>query len=233
MVSSALSQAIGHRQAHVRKLMGLTQQEMADKLEVPYRTLGDNERGFSIPGGRVLAAFSALGVSVDYLLTGNGQPFQPGTDSEALNLAEQEGTIRIPIATFEPVDTFDSFIVDSTERRFRSKISISDEIARAALDSSDLGPPEALKLASFIDVSRDRMVFFDASVKAVEGDGDYLVRQKEGWSVEFIQSVTDSMLAVMHTREPSKVKTIISPNEIIVGGKITSVLRSIRGSDIQ
>lgn len=204
--------------------MGLTQHEMAERIEVPYRTLGDNERGLSIPGGRVLAAYSGLGVSVDFILTGEGKPFRSDGDNEALSLAEHEGNVRIPIATFEPVDDLESYIVDGTERRLRSKLSVSHQVARAMMAGANLGPPEAMRLASFLDVAKNRMVMFDASVESVNEDAEYLVKIDELIEVHRVQPVSTDTLAVMNIHDPSRVERIVEGGALSVRGRVVAAL---------
>lgn len=56
----------------VRTKLSLTQREMAEAVNVKYRSWQDYETGKSIPGGKVLAGLAALGINTNWLLTGSG-----------------------------------------------------------------------------------------------------------------------------------------------------------------
>lgn len=70
--------AIGKRLEEARKMLTLKQGELADSLEIKQGSLSDFERGRSLPSPRVLASLSNLGVNLNWLLTGAGEPIEDG-----------------------------------------------------------------------------------------------------------------------------------------------------------
>ena len=55
-----------------REHLGLSQQELADKLGGSKRGLQDNEARNRVPGGEVIYGFVLLGINANWLLTGEG-----------------------------------------------------------------------------------------------------------------------------------------------------------------
>ncbi|WP_420996203.1 helix-turn-helix domain-containing protein [Cupriavidus sp. 30B13] len=63
---------VAARLKEARQFLGLSQQKLADKFGISKPGLQGNEAGKSMPGGDLLACYSSLGISVDWLLTGKG-----------------------------------------------------------------------------------------------------------------------------------------------------------------
>ena len=67
---------IGERIKQVRKEAGMTQQQLAQRLGIPYQSIGQWERGIRKPKIETLQAIAdAIGVSLDYLLGNVTDPF--------------------------------------------------------------------------------------------------------------------------------------------------------------
>lgn len=64
----------------IRSQLGFTQKEMAERVNVKYRSWQDYENGKSVPGGKVLGGIALLGVNTNWLLTGEG-PMRVAADS--------------------------------------------------------------------------------------------------------------------------------------------------------
>ncbi|VAX06686.1 hypothetical protein MNBD_ALPHA03-2002 [hydrothermal vent metagenome] len=110
---------ISDRLKSVRTQRALTQHQMAEVLGVPYRTLQDNERGRVQPGATTLAAYAAVGVDLNWLVTGlehsqlapmaqpvnelqikkhsvmTMKPFLNGTISTANKLIQPDGKVAV------------------------------------------------------------------------------------------------------------------------------------------
>jgi transcriptional regulator with XRE-family HTH domain len=63
---------VGMRLKEARNRLGLSQQSMAEKIGSSKTGIQANEGGSNLPGAAVLASMYRLGVSVDWLLSGNG-----------------------------------------------------------------------------------------------------------------------------------------------------------------
>ncbi len=72
---------------HLRKKLGLSQEQLAEQLGVSRQSVSKWESGTSLPDvDKVVAMSSLFGVSTDYLLT----------SSEEKNISQQEDTVEIP-----------------------------------------------------------------------------------------------------------------------------------------
>lgn len=103
------------RLKQLRKTLGLTQQEFADKLKVPRNTIGGYEVGKSNPSdGAVNNICNIFNVNEDWLRTGNGEMF-------------------IELTRDEQIENFVGDVLKSEEDSFKKKfISML-----SALDESD------------------------------------------------------------------------------------------------
>ena len=64
--------SIGRRIAAFRDHLGLTQQQLADKIGGTKRGIQENEAGNTAPGGRPLYELAVLGLNLTWLLCGVG-----------------------------------------------------------------------------------------------------------------------------------------------------------------
>lgn len=64
--------AIGQRLKEARRLLGLSQQVLAEKLGASKTGIQANEAGNSVPGGGVIAGLMGLGISANWLLMEEG-----------------------------------------------------------------------------------------------------------------------------------------------------------------
>ncbi len=72
----------GARLTAAREERGLSQKQLAAKLRINVSTLSRHERGEASPRfDELLALRAALGVSLDFLMTGEGPPGQPTLSS--------------------------------------------------------------------------------------------------------------------------------------------------------
>jgi transcriptional regulator with XRE-family HTH domain len=81
--------AYGRHLAELRKRAGLTQQQLADVLEVRQATVASWERSANPPRGQSIPPLAeALGVSVDQLLKVNGQSKRSRLDKLVAEVAQ-------------------------------------------------------------------------------------------------------------------------------------------------
>ena len=77
---------LGSRISFFRRRLGMSQEELANRLSISPAALGAYEQGRRCPSGAMLVAMSqALDVSVELLLTG-----QPGSSSEIWDAVEYD-----------------------------------------------------------------------------------------------------------------------------------------------
>ena len=79
---------LGSRIAVLRRASGLSQGELANRLQVSPSAVGMYEQGRREPSAEILVNLSrVLGVSVDYLLTGRATPTEQEAVTEAMDAA--------------------------------------------------------------------------------------------------------------------------------------------------
>src|ERR1700761_8347185 len=76
--------AIGDRLKLIRAELGHTQKNMSDILGLGIRTWQTYELGNSLPKAETLNQLSALGYSIDWVLTGRGSMYPAGLAEEAV-----------------------------------------------------------------------------------------------------------------------------------------------------
>lgn len=76
---------IAPRLKQVRAELCYTQKQIADAVGARTPSWKDNEVGKTIPGGKVLAGLSKLGVNIDWVLTGEGEMMISRPPSKALD----------------------------------------------------------------------------------------------------------------------------------------------------
>ena len=60
---------LAERLVQARERFGLTQKDIAERLDCGWRSIQDYEQGRAIPGGKVLAGYRKLGVDLNWLLS--------------------------------------------------------------------------------------------------------------------------------------------------------------------
>ena len=131
----------------VRNHLGCTQKDISEHVGCKFRAWQSYESGKSIPGGKVLAGLSKLGVNVDWVLTGDGEMMDntPKDDSPSIpgmpHSAEQA-----------QADMYDDIIHHDKEAAARrdeqfTAISVRLKESREAVDrackEAEFSPPEA------------------------------------------------------------------------------------------
>ncbi len=105
MQDEALRKVFGARLKGLRKQKGWAQKELAGRVGIRFQQLNKYESGLNTPPADMLVKLAdALGVTVDYLLTGNPVEDSPLASSrlfrrfkmlEALNADDQETVIKV------------------------------------------------------------------------------------------------------------------------------------------
>jgi len=196
---------------------------MADKIGVPMRTISDNERGISVAGGRVLAAYRDLGIRSDWLLTGGGKPFSADAPPYIRDMIEAADDGQIGLAHFERTDIRQSYLIGAEERRYLSRISLSRELCTKMCGTDDLGPPSAFRLFTIED-DRRSLCIVDGGVTTVSIDGAYIVVSDRRLTVRRVQPLDDGQLAVMSAVDRNKVDDIRKHADITSIGLVVGLL---------
>lgn len=93
---------VANRLRDVRKNFGLSQSEMAQRLETPYRTYQAYEQGAQVPKLALLEKLAVEGVSIDWLLTGGGEMQRRGLSEEGAHYLHTE-TLKNCIVAVEEI----------------------------------------------------------------------------------------------------------------------------------
>ena len=77
---------MNERIKEIRTILGLTQQEFADKIKVKRNTVATYEMGRSVPSDSAIALIcSVFDVNEEWLRTGTGEMFQPVTKNDEIS----------------------------------------------------------------------------------------------------------------------------------------------------
>lgn len=71
---------VGSRLKQIREHLGYTQKDFAKHIGASYRGWQANESG-TMPGGELLLKLTEIGVNINWILTGEGNPWNPSDNS--------------------------------------------------------------------------------------------------------------------------------------------------------
>lgn len=170
---------LGERLLMARKAKNLTQQELARKAGVTQTTISDIERGRNQTTVEAPALAKALGVSVDYLLTGNAFEFVPVAvwdDDTPLDSDEVEIPFYKEFLVSCGNGVADGEATDKERRRLRlSKKTLSDkgiergQAAAMTAKGNSMSPVINHGDTVFVDLGRNRIK--DGKIFFVEHGG--------------------------------------------------------------
>jgi len=161
---------ISKRIKQVRNHLGYAQKYISELAGCKLRTWQTYEDGKSIPGGKVLAGLSRLGVNVDWVLTGEGEMFseqKPFTLTEAqCEVVNSFNRYKQTVAGGRPLNAaLNDFVFDFNSRS--PVVSYVDGVERISFDELSrwvdlsLTDTEGLRVISnFIHASRSSGVSF-------------------------------------------------------------------------
>lgn len=184
------------RLREARHQLGVTQADLAKNTGIPYRTIQDGERGHSIPGGTVLAAYAKLGVDLNWLLLGacsetSSKP-SPGDQKMQQSDPIKGKQFRISGKKQIRIPHFDPILPDyNSETEPVSVISLNPSNLMAFnLDYALLNKHWAtLATTTIIDNSLDHglekgtLVLFDTEIKTLLPERKYVCRSERHLSV--------------------------------------------------
>ncbi len=113
---------IGGRLKQWRVALGLTQAQLAERLEVHIGVLKKYEQGLNVPGGEALAAIARTGVDMRWLLTGEGEMLpKPASDQAfgAIPYARRLEKIGLLLADMDEKDA--AALLDELHARAQDK----------------------------------------------------------------------------------------------------------------
>ncbi len=220
---------IGNRLKQVRSERNKPQKEMAAILGIPFRTLQDCERGKTMPSATTLAAYSTIGVDMNWVITGRNDHFENPTQHIEEVAASNKKTVcdeLIPIPWFAADDIRKSYIVDEEFKHQTAKIALlKSEILR--LSHRHYGDPTGhFELASTTipcsDINRLNeicgLVLFDLLDTKLKDPG-YVVCVENGiLVVKHLQRLSNGTMIRLglHTAAP----VIIEPKSVRVVGRV-------------
>ncbi|WP_231976566.1 helix-turn-helix domain-containing protein [Pseudomonas sihuiensis] len=124
----------GERLRAERERLGLGQQEMAEKCGVTMRSQRNYEKGERQPDAAYLAAFTALGGDVLFLLTGHGD--QKMTDQSYRSTATDMTENTNPVTHSVAAEPLGEYRLNRREKALLENYRGSDEEGRRAMEST-------------------------------------------------------------------------------------------------
>jgi bacteriophage CI repressor helix-turn-helix domain len=117
------------RLKELRKALGLTQQEFADRLHIKRTNIGNYEVGVSLPTDSVIALICReFNVSEEWLRTGKGEMFVPITRDE--EIATFIGSIQADVD-----DTFKKRLISVLAKLDENEWDLLEKIAEDIVNS--------------------------------------------------------------------------------------------------
>jgi len=110
---------IGLRIKEERERLALTQQGLADAIEIAKRTLIDWEKGRTSPNAVQLSALSALGIDVLYIVTGMRNASLPTVTTESLTKRQSD-----LLDNYENTDEAGKKIIEATAAEVAQQIGL-------------------------------------------------------------------------------------------------------------
>lgn len=109
----------------VRDSLGLSQREMAKKLDSSLGALQSYEAGKSVPGGNVLEALARLGINVNWILTGEGEIRIGDKPKQFKNNDDLKNTLLTILNAIESAETLNLCPVSSLTPKERTALIYS------------------------------------------------------------------------------------------------------------
>jgi transcriptional regulator with XRE-family HTH domain len=142
-----------------REQAGLTQAQLADVAEVAINTVKQYESGRIRPGAEALAGYARAGVSLHYLLLGEGEPLRTVGAAPRLKIAEgavaygETPVVRIVEAMLSIADDIeDSESATGVRLTGAKRIAVAQALFEEFLESGTLPKPATVQ--RFVNAAR-------------------------------------------------------------------------------
>ena len=229
MTVPSIAKGLGERLARAREELGYTQKQFAALTDTPLGSLKDYEGGKSIPGGEVIAKIGFVGIALEYLFFGEGEPLTRAGGHRA----EQPtaGYVYIPLYDVRAGAGRGTHI--ESERVVDSLVFKEDWI-RQELRAS----PGDLRL---INVSGDSMepdlragdiILIDHTDTRASREGIYVIRMDGALLVKQLQRLPGGVVKVISRNQAYEaftvpVATLEEPNGFAIIGRVVWACRRL------
>lgn len=201
---------LGKRLAKARKLMKLSQKEMAARFGVGWRSIQDYEQDQAMPGGKVLTRYAEVGVDVNEILLGVESTPLSGSGQHSL----QSNIISIRHLNPQHAGNDESQGYEGRCVLGLDEKALQQMLVRASLNDSDI---RSLRTTDVLDdqmqptLSRGDTIVF-ASTGTVPASGLYVIRTPSGLMARRVQVLTDGTLQIFSDNPAYRSETI-SPSK--------------------
>lgn len=187
---------LAERLVQAREQFGLTQKELAERLDCGWRSIQDYEQGRAVPGGKVLAGYRKLGVDLNWLLS----------DSDLTPPPSENELVDIPHFQAHEVDC------DFTATNSRPSVI---HIARPWLEhlvgdaEGQLGGRQLASLTIEDDlmapeVPLGSVVVFDLNPVELGAEGLYVLRLGNRLVVRLFRPTLDHSFEIVELKHPAR-----------------------------
>lgn len=216
---------LGERLSLARKSLKLSQKELAERLNVGWRSIQDYEQGKAVPGGKVLTKYAEIGFDLNALLLGD----------ELTSSLNESNSDQLPGNIFSIPHVDPQHVGDENDQKYQGRCVLGlDEkalqqiLVRASLNDSDI---RSLRTTDVLDdqmeptLSRGDTIIFE-STDAVPFSGVYVIRTPSGLMARRVQVLTDGTLQIFSDNPAYRSETVNpseSPNVHILGHLVSRV----------
>lgn len=203
-VAAGQIKSLSEKLVQLRLERGLNQREMADRLNLPYRSLQDYEQGKATPGGLALLAYRRFGASLDWLFDEQVPKSRTKNSDASLKLASL--SVEIPFVTSAEGLSTDLQKRPPLEQTF---VVLPPE----ALKQSDVSRNE---LAAFINaddamtptITPGALVVADFGSARIDKPGLYVLRSGRGLAVRKIVARANGRLLIRNVNPQWPTETL-------------------------
>ena len=187
-----------------------SQREMAELMQIPFRTLQDCERGKTLPSANTLIAYARLGADINWILSDH--------DLQVIPAVQNTWADRfVPIPWFAPNDVRETYEISFAERLASAKTALSNEQLKQLLPRGKYDAGRALKLASTSVNNLKSLVIFDCAQTTPERNLIEFVVVVSELKVLSLQRLNENVVIEINGKEVSE----FDPSTRILGRVIS------------
>ena len=207
MVSNATNSRRGRKPKHhlpplaerlvlAREQLGVTQKDIAERLDCGWRSIQDYEQGRAVPGGKVLAEYRKLGVDLNWLLS----------DSDVTLPPSESELVKIPHFQAHEVDCDFSAANSrpSVIQIARSWLELFMSDAEEQTDGRQLGSLTVADDLMAPEVPLGSVVVFDLTPVELGAAGLYVLRLDNRLVVRLFRPTLDRSFEIIDLKYPAR-----------------------------
>jgi len=212
---------LAQRLIEAREELVLTQKELAEKLQIGWRSIQDYEQGRAVPGGGALAGYARLGVDATWLLIGEEE-----VETKVPVQGKHTEVVAIPHAGVPAADKKGQH---QREETWHLRVHRS-VLERLGVPDHRVGSLQTLLLeddAMAPEMPKGTLVIADRLQTHLISDGTYVLRLGNRLLVRFVRARLDGEIEVsgLNPVWPTEALGAMKASKLSVVGRVVGVLK--------